>query len=296
MKKIFCVAAIAALMIGLASSTPSTDGAFERDVRIAGPAERYTIATRILRPAGIGPFPAVILNHGAGAGAAARRAESPELMRAAALEFVQRGYVVLLPTRSGFGATGGVLAENPGSCADPDYLRSTAAGARDVLAVYGYARRLPFVDGQRMIIAGQSAGGVVALAAAAAEPVGLAAVLAFAAGMGGDRAAHPGEACAPAEMAALFAYLGRHVKVPVLLNYAANDRWFGPRTSRAWFESLRGGGAPAQYVLLPAFGTDGHFIFTDTRGAPGWIPQVAQFLRSLGLPFDDLARRISEKA
>ena len=295
MKKLACCMAIAALAIGLASSTPSSDGAFERDARIAGPAGRYTIAARILRPAGLGPFPAVILNHGAGASAAARRAESPQLMHAAALEFVRRGYVVLLPTRSGFGATGGVLAENAGSCEDPDYLRSTAAGAEDVLAVYRYARRLPFVDGERMILAGQSAGGVVALAAAAAEPAGLKAVLAFAAGMGGDSLAHPGEACAPDAMAALFAHLGRHVRAPVLLNYAANDRWFGPRASRVWYDNLRGGGAPAHYSLLPAFGADGHFFFTDAGGAAAWVPQVAEFLRRLGLPFEDprTAARVS---
>ena len=286
MKNVARVTVIGVLAIALASSTPSSDDAFERDVRIAGPADRYTIATRILRPAGLGPFPAVVLNHGAGAGAEARRAESPELMRAAALEFVRRGYVVLLPMRSGFGATGGMLGEDPGSCDDPDYLRGTAAGAQDVLAVYHFARRLPYVDRSRMLLAGQSAGGVVALAAAARDPAGLTAVLAFAAGMGGDTLAHPGEACAPEEMAALFAHLGRLVKAPVLLNYASNDRWFGERTSRAWYESLRGGGAPAQYVLLPAFGADGHFFFTDARGAPGWVPQVAEFLRRLGLPFD----------
>ena len=286
MKKIACVAAIAAVAIGLVSSTPDSDSGFERDVRIAGPGGRYTIATRILRPAGLGPFPAVILNHGTGADAHARRAESPQLMRAAALEFVRRGYVVLLPTRSGFGATGGVLGEDPGSCDDPDYLRGTAAAADDVLAVYRFAQRLPFVDGSRLVLAGQSAGGVVALAAAAREPAGLAAVLAFAAGMGGDTLAHPGEACAPREMAALFAHLGRHVKAPVLLNYASNDRWFGEQTSRTWYENLRSGGAPAQYAVLPAFGADGHFIFTDARGAARWVPQVAEFLRRIGLPFE----------
>jgi dienelactone hydrolase len=288
MKKIACVAAIAALAIGLVSSTPSSDGSLERDVRVAGPADRYTIATRILRPAGLGPFPAVILNHGHGATARSRRSESPQLMLAAAHEFVRRGYVVVLPTRSGFGATGGVLAEDPGSCDAPDYLRGMAAAAEDVLAVYRFAQRLPFVDGSRMILGGQSAGGVVALAVAAREPAGLAAVIAFAAGMGGNTIAHPGEACAPEEMAALFAHLGRHVKVPVLLNYASNDRWFGQETSRVWYENLRSGGAPAQYVLLPAFGADGHFIFTDGRGAPAWVPQVAGFLRRIGLSFEDL--------
>jgi dienelactone hydrolase len=192
---------------------------------------------------------------------------------------------VLQPLRAGFGATGGPLGEYVGSCEAPNYLRGTAHGASDVLAVYAYARRLPYVDGSRMILAGQSAGGVIALAAAAREPRGLAAVLAFAAGMGGDPQAHPGEACAPQAMAALFDYLGRHVKAPVLLNYAANDRWFGA-TSHVWFEKLRGGGARSEYALLPAFGADGHFVLADARGAASWVPRVADFLRRHGLPFE----------
>ena len=288
-RSLFLAALVSALLIG-SSAVPTEPGVVERDVRIFAPAQRYTIATRILRPAGPGPFPAVILNHGAGASAAERRAESPDFFRHAALEFVRRGYAVLLPLRSGFGATGGVLSEHPGSCEHPDYLRGTAAGATDVLAVYDYARRLPFIDGSRIILAGQSAGGVVALAAAAREPAGLVAVLAFAAGMGGDALEHPGEACAPRAMAALFAHLGRHVKAPVLLNYAANDRWFGT-VSRVWYEKLRGAGANAEYVLLPAFGADGHFFFTDARGAASWVPRVADFLRRHGLPFDRPLRK-----
>jgi dienelactone hydrolase len=285
MNRLLVVGALVVCGAFWARPEPVGEGVVQHDVRIFAPEERYTIATRILRPAGAGPFPAVILNHGAGASAQARRDESPEALREAALEFVRHGYAVLLPLRSGFGATGGVLAEHPGSCEQPDYLRGTAAGASDVLAVYDYARRLPFVDGSRMIIAGQSAGGVVALAAAAREPAGLAAVLAFAAGMGGDVLRHPGEACAPQAMAALFDHLGRHVKTPVLLNYASNDRWFGA-TSRLWYEKLRGAGANAEYVLLPPFGADGHFVFTHARGAAAWAPHVAAFLRRHGLPFD----------
>src|SRR5438105_6659854 len=56
----------------------------EQDIRIFGPANRYTIATHIVRPQAPGRVAAVILNHGAGATARERREEAPELMRAAA--------------------------------------------------------------------------------------------------------------------------------------------------------------------------------------------------------------------
>src|SRR5689334_15287095 len=176
----------------------------EEDIRIFGPANRYTIATHVVRPQIAGRLGAVILNHGAGATARERHDESPELMRAAALQFAERGYAVFLPLRSGFGATGGPLGEYVGSCESPDYLRGMTAAADDIMAVYGFVRRLPYVDPSRIILAGQSAGGLAALVAAGREPPGLAAVLAFAAGMGGDPQAHPGTPCAPDSMAELF--------------------------------------------------------------------------------------------
>jgi hypothetical protein len=37
--------------------------------------------------------------------------------------FARNGYVVVMPLRRGFGATGGEYAEDPGTCANPDYRK-----------------------------------------------------------------------------------------------------------------------------------------------------------------------------
>src|SRR5256885_14670436 len=63
------------------------------------------------------------------------------------------------------------------------------------MAAYEYARALPYVDPHRMILAGHSAGGMVALfTAGVRQPEGLVAVLAFAAGRGGEPGLPPGGA------------------------------------------------------------------------------------------------------
>lgn len=52
-----------------------------------------------------------------------------------------------------------------------------------------------------------------------------------------------------------------------------------------WFEHFRRGAAPAEYVLQPDFGGDGHFLFTEGTGARYWVPALRDFLRKHGVPF-----------
>lgn len=271
----------------LVEALPSAQSRFvQEQVRIPAQGGRYTLAVTILRPRGDGPYGAIVLNHGTAASAQARADESPELLLHTALAFAGRSYAVFMPLRRGFGATGGAFAEDSGFCSDPDYRRGERAAAADVLAAYEFARRLPYVDGSRMILAGQSAGGVASLQAAAQVPQGLAAVLAFAAGRGADPARHPGVPCAAAPLAEVFEELGRSVRAPVLLHYAQNDLSFGPVTSRLWFSRFKAGGARAEYVLQPSFGADGHYLFSDRAGLEVWLPAVEGFLERHGVPFD----------
>ena len=274
---------------GAAVAEESTFGPrlIQEDVRI--PAGRYTIAATLLRPEGAGPFGAVVLNHGTPGSATGRARESAELLINSASVFARRGYVVVLPLRRGFGATGGEFAEDPGTCANPDYRKGEQAAADDVMAAYDYARALPYVDGKRMILAGQSAGGIVSMyAAGTRNPQGLIAVLSFAAGRGGNPDFRPGVPCAVEPVARLLESVGKNVKAPVLLHYAENDLYFNAQTSRLWYDRFTAAGAKADYVLQPPFGRDGHYIFSETLGVRYWLPAVEQFLGKHGIPFERL--------
>jgi dienelactone hydrolase len=261
----------------------------QEEVRIPAGNGNYSIAATILRPDGRGPYGAVILNHGTPGSASGRAAESPELLIHSAAVFARRGYVVVLPLRRGFGATGGEFAEDPGTCANPDYRKGEQNAADDVMTAYDYARTLPYVDGNRMILAGQSAGGMVSMVAAGTRnPQGLVAVLSFAAGRGGNPDFKPGVPCAVEPVAKLLESVGRGVKAPVLLHYAENDLYFNAQTSRLWFERFASHGARAEYVLQPAFGRDGHYIFSESLGVRYWLPAVERFLSKHGVPFERL--------
>ena len=284
---LLCAALGALLLLPSRSASPYV----RDDIRIPVADGHYSLAVTILRPRGEGPFGAIVLNHGVGEGVRDRFLESPTLFIQAASAFVARGYAVVMPLRRGFGETGGAFAEDAGDCRSPQYGRGERAAASDVLAAYEFARKLPYVDPERMILAGQSAGGVASLYAAAQQPAGLMAVLAFAAGRGGNPARHPGMPCATEALAALFQDLGVSVRVPVLMYYAENDLYFGPAASRSWFQRFKAGGVEAEYVLHPPFGADGHFVFGDSKGVELWLPTVERFLERHRIAFDPAKQR-----
>src|SRR5437868_8699688 len=268
----------------------------EEKVRIATPNGRSLAAT-ILRPDAQGPFGVVVLNHGVSASARERARESSDLLINSAAVFARRGYVVVLPLRRGFGDTGGDMAEDPGSCSNPDYKGAEKNAADDVMAAYNYTRALPYVDGNRMILAGQSAGGMVAVfTAGSRNPPGLVAVLAFAAGRGGDPDINPGAPCAIEPVARVFDMLSKNILVPALFNYSENDLFFSPKVSRGWFDRFNAYGAGGEYALQPAFGKDGHYLFGDTLGVRYWLPTVESFLARHGVAFTRLDSTDPERA
>src|SRR5919206_17328 len=290
------LAVLCALMAGLATRVATAQEEhpyygprlIEERVRIAAPNNR-SIAATVLRPEGQGPFGAVVLNHGVSASARERARESSDLLINAAAVFARRGYVVVMPLRRGFGATGGEMAEDPGSCSNPDYQHAEQNAADDVMVAYNYARTLPYVDANRMILAGQSAGGMVSVfTAGTRNPKGLVAVLAFAAGRGGDPDINPGVPCAIEPVARVMDMLGKNIRVPVLFNYSENDLFFSPKVSRGWYERFNAGGANAEDVLQPSFGKDGHYLFGDTLGVRYWLPTVEEFLSRRGIAFNRL--------
>jgi len=286
----YLVAAVLALVCSLASASDENSyygpRLVEEQVRVPAGNGAYEVATTILRPEGNGPYGVVVLNHGVSASARERAKESSDLLISAASVFARRGYVVVMPLRRGFGETGGAMAEDPGSCANPDYMRAEAEAARDVMAAYDYARKLPYVDPSRMVLAGQSAGGMVSLFTAGTRaPQGLVAVLSFAGGRGGDPESSPGVPCAVEPVAKVLDAIGKTTHVPVLFNYAENDMFFSPKTSRLWFDRFMAGGAEGEYALQPAFGKDGHYLFSDVVGVRYWLPTVEQFFARHNLPF-----------
>ena len=133
--------------------------------RVTFKSGNLTLVGFLFKPDGPGPFPGLVWNHGS--------ERDPGTMRqfdAVAAIFVPAGYVVLAPMRRGHGESEGPYIM--------DQLRRADAGRAsllvramegeqldDQLAGEAYLKHLPYVDPDRLVVAGCSFGGIQTLLA-----------------------------------------------------------------------------------------------------------------------------------
>lgn len=232
--------------------------------------------TLFIRPAEPGRYALVILSHGAPRKAEDRPNITPKNSYAIALEFARRGFAVATVVRRGYGSTGGELVEATGPCNNPDYVRSGRAGATDIRAAIAALSKRADVDATRIIAVGQSAGGLATVALTAAPPPGLVAAINFAGGRG-SRADF--DVCTEERLVDAFRTFGKTSRVPMLWVYTANDHFFEPRLAEKFYDAFTAGGGKAEYIRAPAFGKDGHTLFSSV-GIAQWTPLVERFLKA----------------
>jgi dienelactone hydrolase len=196
--------------------------------------------------------------------------------------FLGRGFIVAVPTRMGYGVSGGEDVEDTGSCSQKNYPPGFAVAAQQTLAVLDFVRQRPDAAKDRAVIMGQSFGGATAVAVAALNPPGVQAAINFAGGGGGNPKTQPQNPCAPHRLEAMYRTYGATAKVPMLWLYTENDMYFGPKLPRQWHEAFTGAGGKAEFIQYPPHGDDGHQLFT--RFPAAWQPKVGEFLDAVGFP------------
>lgn len=224
--------------------------------------------------------PFLLINHGRAGSAAGRAQLGRARFRENAAYFVERGFAVFVPTRVGYGVTGGPDVEYSGPCGKRDFPPAFEAAAVQSLAVIQYAKAQPYVHAARGVVVGQSVGGATTVALAAKNIAGVVGAINFAGGSGGNPDARPDNPCSPHLLARTLTDYGKSARTPMLWLYSENDRFWGKALPRQWFEGYVAQGAPAEFVLLPPSGRDGHGSFTSNSAA--WRPHVERFLKAHG--------------
>jgi dienelactone hydrolase len=224
--------------------------------------------------------PYLVLNHGR----PATEADFAKMKRQRYSEnsqyFVALGFVVLVPTRVGYGESGGPDVEYSGRCDSRNYTPAYAASADQTVAVLKAAANLPYVDLSRGIVVGQSFGGMTSITLSTRELPGLVGAVNFAGGGGGDPTNRPENPCSAYRLTELYKDYGAVSKVPTLWLYSENDRYWGSELPKEWFTSFVKAGGKAQFVQLPRYKDNGHGIFSGNPNA--WKSAFEGFLHEVG--------------
>ena len=242
-----------------------------------GRQESRPVPITVYRPKGEGPFPLVVFNHGR-AVEAKRAAQGRYRPEAAARYLVAKGFVVMVPNRIGYWETYGDFDPEYSACRSIEAM--SIAASEQVLATVAFAKTLGYVDTSRWLVAGQSVGGLTAVATVGRSPVGLLGGINFSGGTGGNPDVNPGRPCNPSATARYWADIAKNAKAPMLWLYWQNDKFWGPDIPKSWHQAWFDGGGVAKFVAFGPSGEDGHSGLT--RDMDHWLPVVDAFLADLG--------------
>lgn len=266
---------------GPTAGTALTDTAQEHWIPQTADGRTTLLQTRICRPAGTAPARIAVISHGRAPEAMDRNNE--RLLNCnsnTARWFLARGYLIIAPTRIGYGGTGGPDAEADRCTPSRDYRIAAAVAARAIDAAIAYAETLPFARRDHVLVVGQSAGGLASIEYASHPRPEVTAVVNMAGGNGGHMQNTPNNNCYPDLLADAVGRMGATSPIPELWIYAANDSFFAPEIARAMHTAFTKAGGRADLVQPGPFLNDGHQLFYNNRGAAVWGPFVENYLKT----------------
>lgn len=241
------------------------------------------LETTLYRPPGDGPFPILIMNHGKAPGNP--HLQERDRFTAISREFVKRGYAVVVPMRKGFAHSSGQYAD--------DGCNLSVNGqnqANDIQGVVDYLSRQPWVDRNRIVVAGQSHGGLATMAFGTRNLPGVRGLINFAGGLRADS----GNCHWKSALITALADYGNQVRIPSLWFYGANDSYFDPALANQMHEAFVNAGGLAKLVAFGAFKLDAHAMSGSRDGVRIWWPETERFLRQIGMPTEEVLSLGSE--
>jgi dienelactone hydrolase len=243
---------------------------------VFGMTYRADLEALMLRPYDDRRHPLAVINHGMTTEADERREMRPDDMLPQAIEFVRRGWAVLIPMRRAYGKSGGHFSEDiTGTyCGSLGFEDEGRAAAEDIKEAIRLVAAKPYLDMSKIISVCVSGGGYATVALTADPPPHLVAGISFA---GGEGSSHQGMYCSFSELVQSFAHFGRHSHVPMLWVYAQNDHFFGPGQARDFAQAFNAAGGSADLQIAAAFEDEGHYLF-GSSGVPIWTKYVDDFL------------------
>jgi len=240
----------------------------------------------LYKPAGTGPFPAYVWNHGS--------EKNPSSGKKIAQFWLDHGFVLFLPIRSGHG-------DNPGSYIGDQEQALKSMGKKgpgrakerialhekaneDVVASLKWLKQQPFVDTKRIVVAGGSYGGIQTVLTAESDAREKLGIRCFVAMSPAAMSWGQGMVWGPRLTQAI-----KNSKAPIFLLQAQNDYNLGP--SEVLGPVVDAKGAPSEHKVFPPHNDptkhpqdprqQGHGLFFGDPSA--WGSDVLAYLKACGV-------------
>lgn len=248
------------------------------------------MVTHLYRPAAASPVPIVIFSHGR-SGEKDQRWDLKYPVPVGHGNFwLRKGFAVIAPVRPGYGETGGVDREASGasgfgaSCRGiADYRKVAKSAGQAILASFAWLGTQSWARTDKILLVGNSVGGLATVGIGALNPPGVVGAVNFAGGAGGSPEVSPTRSCQPEKLTETYREFGTTTRIPSLWLYAENDLYWGPTAPREWHAAFATGGSKTTFVMTAAVPDtqDGHQLLL--RGGRLWSPHVNKFVQELGI-------------
>jgi dienelactone hydrolase len=269
---LFCL-----FVLSLSSSVSAQNILWQQTIIPMQEAGDKGLETLLVWPDSPGKHPLVLISHGSPRDIVKRRNMTAISFLPIAQEFARRGFAVAVVLRRGYGHSGGSWSEFYETCKATAYPRAAFEASKDLHTSIDYLATLPQFDVDHIIPVGVSAGGFATIALTAfSPPKGLIAAIIFAGGRGSYA---DNKICEEDKLIATFGILGKTSRVPMLWVYSQNDHFFNMALAAKLLKAFNINGGQAQFIQAPAFGKEGHFLFS-TKGIPIWTGFVDEFLKN----------------
>jgi carboxymethylenebutenolidase len=242
---------------------------------VSFPSGNLVLRGFLYKPDGVGPFPAIVWNHGS--------EKLPGQQSELAKFYTKLGFVFFLPHRHGHGRSPGDYIqdriekyraiEKDRTLFQKYVVKLHDEYNQDVVAAVAWLKGQSFVDQQQLVMSGYSYGGIQTLLTAE-KGLGIRAFVPF----------------APAAMSWANTELRKRLleavldaKAPLFLIQAQNDYNLGP--SEVLGPMIKRKGVPNQARIYPPYGTtpqEGHWGFATKEGGIAiWGPDVLAFFQAV---------------
>jgi pimeloyl-ACP methyl ester carboxylesterase len=197
----------------------------------------------------------------------------------------EMGFLVVIPTRIGYGMTSGPDLEFSGTCNDKHYEESMQTVEGELQQLTQRIQSLKHVDPRRGLVIGESFGGLIAVYLSAHPLPGTRAVVNFSGGDGGMDLA-PETPCQPERLTQTFREWGMQVKLPSMWIYGLHDRYWGDTWPYRWFTAFtHSASVPVQWRQVVVRGYNGHEAFV--RDPEAWRKDFEKFVHDTRLLLPD---------